>query len=336
MHLVIIESTSSNVYYNLALEEYLTTKYCSQDEIILFLWNNEKSIVLGRNQCANMECDIGYALKNGINISRRISGGGAVYHDKGNLNYTFIAPNDIYSKELFSSIVLNCLLSLNLNASLSGRNDVEIDGRKISGMAYYQGNINSFLHGCILVCVDLGELERILTVSSEKIESKGIKSVKARVANLQDFDSKIHHNQIKSGLIKEFKQRLLREKKDSVSFLKSEEIVVPDCLVSRYKSDEWIFGKNIQAVFRLHRKFSWGECNLHLCVIGEIIVDAICYSDSLETKIFLKISESLSGCKFIKHEMRERLENIMPNFNGNVDIINDICRMIVEELNAYE
>ena len=173
---------STDPYYNLAIEEYLLSH---TEEDIFMLWQNDKTVVIGKNQNAYAEVDLAYAEANGIRIARRLSGGGAVYHDMGNLNYTFITSNaDALDFAYFTRPVIDALATLGVDASLSGRNDLECNGKKVSGNAQYVKEGRVLHHGTLLFDTDAEVLSRVLRVDREKLAYRAVHSHKGRVCNL--------------------------------------------------------------------------------------------------------------------------------------------------------
>lgn len=193
---------------NLATE-YRLLHEVGEDELILFLWQNDKTVVIGHNQ--DMEAEVNLeALQNiGGQCVRRKSGGGAVYHDMGNLNFTFLAKRHNYDEPRQTQIILDAIRSLGLNAEKTGRNDLLIDGKKFSGHSYYKEKDACFHNGTILVNTDFFVLEKVLTPSKEKLDSHGIKSVRSRVVNLQSLNPSITIDKVKTALVNAFKQQKL-------------------------------------------------------------------------------------------------------------------------------
>ena len=181
--LTYIESDQVNPYKNLAVEEYLLL-HCEDKECILYLWQNQNTVVIGRNQNAWKECKVTKLEEENGHLARRLSGGGAVYHDLGNLNFTFLVNKDEYSLEKQLQVIINAMGRLGLKAEKSGRNDILIDGKKFSGNAFYEQEKHCYHHGTIMVDVNKEILSRYLTVSKDKLKSKGVDSVKSRVTNL--------------------------------------------------------------------------------------------------------------------------------------------------------
>ncbi len=200
-----VTSTSNNPWFNLAIEEFLVENV-KDDEIILYLWQNKDTIVIGSNQNPWKECNVKEIKNDGIKLARRLSGGGAVYHDSGNLNFTFIMGKELYDLEKQLGVILRSVNSFGFNGKFSGRNDMEIDGKKFSGNAYYFGDCSTYHHGTILVNASLSKLSKYLTPSKQKIVSKGVDSVKSRVVNLRSINSDISIEKIKVEIIKSFQE----------------------------------------------------------------------------------------------------------------------------------
>ena len=176
-------------HLNLALEEYALRSFDYDHDYLLF-YINEPSIIIGRNQNTLEEINHKYVEDKGIHVVRRISGGGAVYHDTGNLNFSFITDYDkksLNNFEKFTAPIVRVLNTMGVDAELSGRNDLQVDDRKISGNAQFSSVDRMFSHGTLLFDSDLGEVTNALDVKMNKIESKGHKSVRSRVANISEF-----------------------------------------------------------------------------------------------------------------------------------------------------
>ncbi len=174
---------------NLAIEEYLIKNIAPEDDILLF-YINQPSIIIGRNQITVQEINVDYVEENGIIVVRRLSGGGAVYHDLGNLNFSFIAPNstdNFHNFRKFTQPVVDVLQKMGVMAEPSGRNDILVDGKKISGNAQYVSGARMVSHGTLLWDTDLTRVGAALKVKPAKFEGKGIQSVRSRVANITDF-----------------------------------------------------------------------------------------------------------------------------------------------------
>ena len=288
-------SSSFNPYENLSIEEYLLED-CREDECIIYLWQNKKTVVIGKNQNAWKECQAENLEKDGGHVVRRLSGGGAVYHDVGNLNFTFLVRKDNYDLDKQLQVIINAVNSLGIKAVKSGRNDILTDGRKFSGNAFYKKGDHCYHHGTLMVDVDTGALSRYLTVSDAKLKSKGVDSVKSRVTNLKTLNPEITIDSLAEALVEAFQQvygldageRTLEEM--SGDLLQSK--------IDRFSSWECIYGRKIDFQYELTGKTEAGEVTLQLQVSSGIIEDLVVYSDSLDDKASEKIAELLRGTKY--------------------------------------
>src|SRR5690625_44395 len=190
---------------NLALEEYILQNFGEEDTYLLF-YINEPSIIIGRNQNSIEEINTKYVEENNIKVIRRLSGGGAVYHDEGNLNFSFITKDDgdsFHNFEKFTKPVVEALNRLGVPAKLVGRNDLLVEGRKFSGNAQYATKGRMFSHGTIMFDSRSEHVVEALNVSKEKIESRGIKSIRSRVANINEFlEEKLSMDEFKELILK--------------------------------------------------------------------------------------------------------------------------------------
>lgn len=204
MKLILLSSGSNNPYVNLAIEELAFYKIKNDtDSILFYTWINDRSVIIGYNQNPYVECDLTKMKKEGISLVRRKTGGGAVYHDLGNLNYTIIGNGKNVDKDRWNKIIIDALADSMIEASLSGRNDVIVGNRKISGSAY-KNEENAYLqHGTMMVNVDLSAVKNYLTPEKSKLQKHGIKSVEQRVCNISEIVEGITTEVLEQALIKE-------------------------------------------------------------------------------------------------------------------------------------
>ncbi len=305
----IIYNESTNPAFNLALEEYLLTRQAGE---FILLWRNARAVIIGRNQNALEEVDLDYARAHNISVNRRISGGGAVFHDLGNINYTVIkdqGKDDFGGYAEFTGPVIAFLKELGVEAKLSGRNDLTVDGMKISGNAQASKNGRIMHHGTLLYNVDVGDLAGVLRPNQAKISSKGIKSVRSRVTNLVD------HLPEKMDTL-EFLQRLwdfyLRSRPDvEERRLTPEEIAAVNQLVEeKYGTWEWNFGRSPAYNLQKDQRFDFGLVDVRLSVAGGVIQEVKIYGDFFGMEEITELEQRLTGIPHRREAIAEALAGV--------------------------
>ena len=246
----------TNPYRNLAMEEYLT-RTVEKGTCILYLWQNQNTVVIGRNQNAWKECRTGALEESGGFLARRLSGGGAVYHDLGNLNFTFSVCQEEYDLGKQQRVILEACRLLGIQAELSGRNDLLANGGKFSGNSFYSHNGKAFHNGTLLLDVDLSHMERFLSPSKAKIVSKGVDSVRARVVNLKSLCPELTTEKMCQAMNQAFSQvyGLPLEALDEATF----DQAALQAGYERFSSYDWKYGKSLPFDFSATEKFPWGE-----------------------------------------------------------------------------
>lgn len=281
-----------------------TTK---KGDVILYFYVNKNAVIIGRNQNAWKECNIANMDADGVQLVRRHSGGGAVFHDNGNLNFSFITDEKHYDLNRQMRVILNAVSKLGLKAELSGRNDITVDGKKFSGNAFSLAKGNRSHHGTILVNADLTKLSNYLCVSKEKMRSKGIDSVRARVCNLCELSS---------GLTVEAMRRLVIESFIEEYGAASEYVFDGTALAEveerreRLASWEWRFGKTPQFDFETDKRFSFGDTQVYFNLRDGVIRETKVYSDCLDTELTTEIENALTGVHFRKEEIKAALSKM--------------------------
>lgn len=329
MYLKIIRTNKTNPYENLALEEHLTMN-AAEGEVLLYLWQNAHTIVIGRNQNPWRECDVEAIKRDGVYLARRLSGGGAVYHDMGNLNFTFIARDGFFDVERQTEVILLACRLMGINAVKTGRNDLTVDEKKFSGHAYFSRGGYNYHHGTIMMNVVGDDLSRYLNVPDSKLKSKGVASVRSRVTNLKDHigDERLARSST-AVQIEAMKNMLVvaAEKVYGAEALVIEAPKTPQELIDKYSSEEWRLGTRIPFEKNIIHRFDWGEVEIQLAMKGEYINEVKIYSDSLETEVFSAVEELLRGCKYDAREIAGLKVSL-----GTSATANEILKYIASEI----
>lgn len=226
-----IFSDNTSPYYNLALERSLFD-YADRDTVILYLWQNDHTIVIGKNQNAYAECKVDEFIATGGRLARRPSGGGAVYHDLGNLNFSIICEERVAAEHTYQRIVKDALADFGIDSEFNGRNDLTVNDKKFSGNAFYVKDDIICQHGTILINSDFNELSKYLTPDISKLERNHVKSVESRVVNLSEFSKEITVESMKKAMIKTTNAVELSEKPGANKIEEYKKI---------FSNNEWIF-----------------------------------------------------------------------------------------------
>lgn len=320
-----IINKSNNPAYNIALEAYAFRELVDEDELFI-LWINEPAIIIGKHQNTIQEINKEYTDANGIHVVRRLSGGGAVYHDLNNLNYTIISNKSAegaFDFKTFSQPVIETLADLGVKAEFTGRNDLEIDGKKFCGnaQAYYKGRMMH--HGCLLFDVDMTVLGNALKVSKDKIESKGVKSVRARVTNiLSELPEKI--------TVGEFSDKILDKMKETYPDM-TEYVLTDNDLAkiqesyeSQFNTWDWTYGAAPEYTIERDVRYPAGKITTYANVENSIIKSIKIYGDFFGVRGVEDIEELLSGTRYEYTDVLEKLKTI--------DTTQYFSRMTVEEV----
>lgn len=307
---------------NLAIEEY-AVKHLDPNESYLLFYINEPSIIIGKNQNTIEEINTSYVEEQNIHVVRRLSGGGAVYHDKGNLNFSFITKDDgesFHNFKKFTEPVVQALEKLGVKAEMSGRNDlIAADGRKISGNAQFSTRGRMFSHGTLLFNSEIESVVSALKVRKDKIESKGIKSIRSRVANISEYlDEKIS--------IEQFRELLLRyifEGEDTIPTydLKEEDWKkINEISEKRYQNWDWNYGKSPTFNYQHSHRFPIGHIDVRLEVQKGIIVTCKVYGDFFGVGDVEEIERALKGTRYERADLDTALNNIdVKKYFGNIE-----------------
>lgn len=301
--LLIHKATDFNPYFNLATEKILFENL-PKDSLIIYLWQNENTVVIGKNQNPWAECNCELLKSEGGYVARRLSGGGAVFHDLGNLNFTFIASEENFDiKRNFEIIKTACNLC-EIEAEISGRNDILVNGKKFSGNAFYHSTGKAYHHGTLLLNVDSEKLDRYLTPNAEKLKAKGVKSVKSRTVNLCDIVPHLTVEKMQNAII---------EAAEKLFNLKAENFEIPKKDIKKtadlFGSWEFIFGSSLPFNLTVSKRLAFGICELNLNLKGGKISEVKFFTDALDTTLSERVENCLLGCEFSFDEIKNKLLN---------------------------
>jgi lipoate-protein ligase A len=308
-----IKNESNNPYFNLAMEEYLFN--LEDNKNYMLLWQNEPTIVVGKYQNTAEEINSEYVKEKGIHVVRRITGGGAVYHDLGNLNFTFISKGTEkkeFDFKKFTMPIIKALGKIGVEAELSGRNDITIDQKKFSGNAQYVKQGKVLHHGTLLFNSRMEELAKALKVSEDKFQSKGIKSVRSRVTNISDY---LSHN----ITVSEFKELLLKYMLDEDEELIEDQLSEADLNGIKYLMDrkymtwEWNYGFSPEFNVKQGKRFNGGKVETLINVKQGIIQGIKFYGDFFGSENPEEIEALLTGKRYMEDEIRKVLEPLSIN-----------------------
>lgn len=307
------ESRSLYAPENLAAEAFLT-RAAGPGTLILFLWRNERTVVIGKNQNAWRECRLDALTGDGGTLVRRLSGGGAVFHDTGNLNVSFCVSRSDEDIPRQTQVILSALRRLGVEAERTGRNDLETDGRKFSGHACYRLDTSSCHHATLMLQVDREALERYLCVSPLKLRSRGVESVRSRVVNLADRYPSLTVSTLcdalRQALSDEYGLPVLPFPWDEHN--SGEEIARRQALRERFASWEWTFGRPTPFDLEERARFPWGEAELQLHLERGRIRACRCYTDAMDPLWTGVMEEALVGVRFAPEEIRAAIRALPP------------------------
>lgn len=320
--MVFIENEGiTNPKLNLALEEYCMRNLSANSDYLLF-YINEPSIIIGRNQNTLEEINQEYITQNNIHIVRRVSGGGAVYHDLGNLNFSFITTHDIKNVNNFKKFtepVIKVLKSLGLDAELKGRNDIQLDEKKISGTAQFTNGKRMISHGTLLFNTDLNEVAKALNVKMSKIQSKGHKSVRSRVANISEFmDQKIDMDTFRFLLLKGLNEE--SEPFEHYRLTPEEWEKVHQLMHDKYDNWDWNYGHSPRFNIQRTKRFPIGEIDLRVFIEKGYITDFKIYGDFFGAEPIESLEKVLLNARYDIDEITNRLQEVnIKSYFGDID-----------------
>ena len=295
----LVRSESINPYYNLALEEQLF-RTLPANSLVFYLWQNQNTVVIGKNQNSHKECNLNLMEQDHCYLARRSSGGGAVFHDLGNQNYTFLMYLDSFDIQKQSQVIAEALRSLGLPAEVSGRNDIEIAGYKVSGNAYQAEREHCLHHGTVMLNVDKEKMFRYLNVSDKKIQAKGFDSVVSRVANITEFNPTITLNQLQQALLQAVANTYgpLYELNISGSL---------DEIIEHYHSYKYIYNTMGRFTVIVHDYYSFGELQMYVDIENGTIQHIDMFTDAMDVEIEDKLHKLFDNMHIDDNSFKTRL-----------------------------
>lgn len=329
-------SDSLNPHLNLATEEWIFHNLDPSQQI-LFLWRNEETVVIGRNQNPWSECNLAKMKEDNVHLARRTTGGGAVFHDLGNTNFTFLSPKESYKRENNVQVIFNALKTFGIQGEASGRNDLLIpfhDGpRKFSGSAYREKKDRAFHHGTLLLHTDLTRLGNYLTPDPKKLQSKGKESVRARVANLSEVAAEIKHQHIVDTMVKAFEDFYgAKAEIESLTMASLQQMPELKSQYDQLSSWDWLYGNTLEFSHKMDEYLSLGFFDIHFKVEEGQIRDLKIYTDCLYPTLIDELSEALRDkvyradtVQVAMKELKQKYPDLAP---GLTELEQWICKQI--------
>ena len=299
-----LQNNSTDPHFNMAFDEFCL-EHLKADEPVFYLWQNRPSVIIGLNQSAYAEVNLPYLREKGIVLARRVTGGGAVYHDLQNLNYTITGRIRDLDKDYpaYVETVARALRQMGVPAEVSGRNDILVDGRKCSGYAKRMSKDRLMIHGTLMYDVDIDTLTQVLAVPGSKLSAAGVSSVRSRVANLKEYLPQFVDIQAFQVAL----QALLAQDDGEIRLTETQLAQIEADAAAKYRTWEWVYGHSPAAAFRVGRKFACGRVEASFSLKAGCIDHLRFSGDFLGNLPPDRIAASLQGCRFTREAIAERL-----------------------------
>ncbi len=332
----ILISDSTDPWFNLAVEDTIF-RSMPANQRVLFLWRNADTVVIGRAQNPWRECKTDKMAQDKVKLARRQTGGGAVFHDLGNTNFTFMAGKPEYDKSVSTSIVLNALRRIGINGVENGRNDLVLEEqdsiKKFSGSAYRETIDRGFHHGTLLLSADLSRLADYLNPDPKKLQAKGITSVKSRVINLNTIKPDITHKDVCQAMIAAYSDYYQQD-------------VIPEVISPQHftnlpgfedkfalqSSWDWNFGQTPPFNHRLDERFSWGGVDVYLDVEKGSIQQATIFTDALDPTPIEKLAASLQGQHYQQHAISNRFDDVIDAYPQYATLLDEVKAWLLSQI----
>ena len=322
-----LKNPSTNPYYNMAFDEYCLESL-PIDEPVFFLWQNRPAVIVGYNQEVNTEVNLDYLKEKGIDLVRRVTGGGAVYHDLENLNYTIVGRSEDLERDYpeYASLLAKSLQTLGVPATLSGRNDILVEGRKVSGFAKRVCKNRLMVHGTLMYNVDVDVLTHVLNPSTTKLQSKGIASVRSRVANLCEYLPEIPNIQTFSQRLEEI---LSNNHSDTEYQLSETDLTnIQQLTDKKFATWEWNYGRSPKATLSHSARLACGTVEIHLTLAENRIASCRFGGDFLGNLPASDVEKALTGIPYEINEIRKCLSKIEISRYFDRVLVDDLLEMM--------
>jgi lipoate-protein ligase A len=325
-------SDTYDPWFNLATEDWI---FRDMDPSIpvLFLWRNQDTVVIGRFQNPWVECNLKQMETDEVKLARRQSGGGAVFHDLGNTNFTFMNSKEDYDKHLNLKLITNTLAKFDIEAMASGRNDILVDTKKISGSAFKENKDRCFHHGTLLINANLSRLQNYLNPDPKKLSSKGITSVKSRVMNLvekrEDFSHEIFCQSLEEEFCRHYQAEaeIIRLNHDNL-----EQIPELKNYYEKLKDWQWRYGETPKFDHRLDTRFEWGGVDVHLNSHKGLIKDIKIFSDSLHPEMIAELMKNLKEVAYNSDGVQRAIAKTKSELPMISDYLDEFEKWLISEI----
>lgn len=320
----IFRATGFDPYVNLATEKLLMDTTAAT-ECTLYLWQNENTVVIGHNQNAWAECRTTLLEQEGGYLARRLSGGGAVFHDLGNLNFTFLVARENYDLDKQLRVIEKACALAGIPVERSGRNDLLAQGRKFSGNAFYNNKAHAYHHGTLLIRADMDKLQRYLSPSKAKLESKGVASVRSRVVNLQELAPELTVDIMADLMVKAFED--VYGHTASTAVLTEQDRVDIAKTAKEYGSWEYLYGTSLPFSFACEGRYPWGGIQLQMNARQGTVESVKVYSDSMDWTLPETLEKALTGSRFALADLQKAIRSAI----DDTEIANDLCVLLSKQ-----
>ena len=304
-----LKNPSTNPYYNMAFDEYCLESL-PIDEPVFFLWQNKPAVIVGYNQEVNTEVNLDYLKEKDIDLVRRVTGGGAVYHDLENLNYTIVGRSEDLERDYpeYAALMMKALQALGVPATLSGRNDILVDGKKVSGFAKRVCKNRLMVHGTLMYNVDVDVLTHVLNPSTTKLQSKGIASVRSRVTNLCNYLPELSDIQAFKNRLEEI---LSNNYSDAEYKLSEADLAnIQQLTDEKFATWEWNYGRSPKATLVHSARLACGTVEIHLTLAENRIASCRFGGDFLGNLPTSDVEKALTGIPYEINEIRKCLSKL--------------------------